>query len=164
MNHVPSAFHVDGTKHLHFHQPQLELKIGASYNYFTNRNLALLGDKILNIWQYFRGIAVSKSITAILFVFCPGQDTDRAALNSCTGWVKHMGRFHESRTYEFVLDTYLSKGNAEVILLDARKQPLLKLNQEFSTGKINLDATKKYYLRWEFQSATGRCELRWQAA
>lgn len=118
----------------------------------------------MNIWQYFRGIAVSKSITAILFVFRPGQDTDRATLNSCTGWVKHMGRFHESRTYEFVLDTYFSKGNAEIILLDARKQPLLKLNQEFSTGKINLDATKKYYQRWEFQSATGRCELRWQAA
>ena len=115
----------------------------------------------MNIWQYFRSIAVSKSITAIIFAFRPGRDTDRVTLNSCTGWVKHMGRFSESRTYEFTLDTQLSKGDVEVILLGAKKELLMKLNQQSPKGKIDLNAKNRYYLRWEFKSATGKCELRW---
>lgn len=115
----------------------------------------------MNIWQYFRSVAVSKSITAILFVFRPGKDADRATLDSCTGWVRHMGRFHESRTYDFTLDTHLSKGKAQVILLDAHKQQLMRLSQQCPAGKITLDANNKYYLRWEFKGATGRCELHW---
>ena len=114
----------------------------------------------MNIWQYFRSIAVSKSIAAILFVFRPCRDTDRVILDSCTGWVRHMGRFSESGTYEFALDAHLSKGCAEVILLDAKKQQLMKLNQQSPAGKIDL-AAKKYYLRWEFNCATGQCELYW---
>ena len=115
----------------------------------------------MNIWQYFRGIAVSKSITAILFVFHPRRDADSVTLGSCTGWVKHMGRFSESKTYEFTLDTQLSKGDVEVILLDAKKELLMKLNRQSPTGKIDLDAKNRYYLRWEFEGATGKCELRW---
>lgn len=119
------------------------------------------GGKTLNIWKYFRSIAVSKSITAIMFVFRRGKDTDRATLSSCTGWVKYMGRFHESRTYEFTFDAQLSKGNAEVILLDKKKQQLMKLNQQFPAERIELDAENSYYLRWDFKSATGKCELHW---
>ncbi len=115
----------------------------------------------MNIWQYFRSIAVSKSVVAIIFVFRPCRDADRVTLGSCTGWVKHMGRFSESRTYEFILDTQLSKGDAEVILLDAKKELLMKLNRQSPTSKIDLDAKKRYYLRWEFEGATGKCELRW---
>lgn len=115
----------------------------------------------MNIWQYFRSIAVSKSITATLFVFRPSRDTDRVTLNSCTGWVKHMGRFSESRTYKFTLGTQLSKGDVEVILLSAKKEYLMKLNQQSPTGKIDLDAKNRYSLRWEFKNATGKCELRW---
>lgn len=115
----------------------------------------------MNIWQYFQSIAVTKSIVAILFAFHPCRDADRVTLGSCTGWLKHMGRFSESRTYEFVLDTQLSKGNAEVILLDAKKKALIKLSRQYPTGKIDLDAKNRYYLRWEFEGATGKCELRW---
>lgn len=115
----------------------------------------------MNIWQYLRSIAVTKSIAAILFVFRPCRDADRVTLGSCTGWVKHMGRFSESRTYEFTLDAQLSKGDAEVILLDAKKELLMKLNRQCPTGKIDLDAKSRYYLRWEFEGATGKCELRW---
>ena len=115
----------------------------------------------MNIWQYFRSIAISKSIAAILFVFLPGRDADKATLDSCTGWVKHMGRFRESRTYEFTLDTQLSNGDVEVTLLDAKKEPLMKLNQQSPVGKIDLDAKNRYYLYWKFKSATGKCELRW---
>ena len=115
----------------------------------------------MNIWQYFRSIAVSKSIAAILFVFRPCRDADRVILDSCTGWVRHMGRFSESRTYKFTLDTQLSKGNAEVLLLGAKKERLMKLNRQSPTGTIDLDAKNRYYLRWKFEDATGKCVLHW---
>ena len=105
--------------------------------------------------------AVSKSIAAILFVFRPCRDADRVILDSCTGWVRHMGRFSESRTYKFTLDAQLSKGNAEVLLLDAKKKPLMKLNRQSSTGTIALDGKNRYYLYWKFKDAAGKCELRW---
>lgn len=94
----------------------------------------------MNIWQYFRSIAVSKSIAAIIFVFRPRRDADRVTLSSCTGWVQHMGRFSESRAYEFTLDTQLSKGNVEVVLLDAKKELLMRLIRWSPAGKIDLDA------------------------
>ena len=113
---------------------------------------------------YCKGVAESKQITAIVFVFRPGKNADKAALDSCTGWVRHVGRFHESRTYEFALAAQLSKGDAEVALFDQAKQPLLRLNRQSPTGRIELDAESRYYLRWDFQGATGTCELRWRAA
>lgn len=115
----------------------------------------------MNIWRYVQSMAVSKSIAAILFVFRPCRDADRVTLVSCTGWVKHMGRFSESRTYEFTLDMQLSKGDAEVVLLDAKKERLMKLDRQFPTGAIELDAKSRYYLRWKFEGATGKCELVW---
>ena len=115
----------------------------------------------MNVWQYFRSIAVSKYITAILFVFRPCRDADKVTLDSCTGWVKHMGRFSESRTYKFTLDTQLSKGDVGVILLDANKELLVRLNRQSPTGTIDLDAKNRYYLRWKFEGATGKCELHW---
>lgn len=109
---------------------------------------------------YRRGLAVTKCIAAVLFVFRPGQDADRAKLNSCTGWVRHMGRFRRGRTYDFSFEAWLSKGEAEVSLLDRDKRPLLKLNRQSPTGTIKLE--ERYYLRWEFQNATGQCELSWR--
>lgn len=109
---------------------------------------------------YSRGLAVTKCIAAVLFVFRPGRDADRAELNSCSGWVRHMGRFHQGRVYEFSFEARLSKGEAEVSLLDRDKRPLLKLNRQSPTGTIKLE--ERYYLRWEFQNATGQCELNWR--
>lgn len=109
---------------------------------------------------YRRGLAVTKCIAAVLFVFRPGRDADRAKLNSCTGWVRHMGRFRQGQTYEFSFEARLSKGEAEVSLLDRDKRPLLKLNRQSPTGTIKLE--ERYYLRWEFQNATGQCELSWR--
>lgn len=109
---------------------------------------------------YSQGLAVTKCIAAVLFAFRPGRDADRAELNSCTGWVRHMGRFHQGRTYEFSFEARLSKGEAEVSLLGRDKRPLLKLNRQSPTGTIKLE--ERCYLRWDFQNATGQCELSWR--
>lgn len=110
---------------------------------------------------YRQGFAVTKCVAAVLFVFRPGKQSDRVSLDSCTGWVRHAGRFRQSGTYEFCLDCQLSKGGAELILLDRQKRELLRLNQSKATGEIKLEKSARYYLRWEFKNATGRCELRW---
>ena len=45
---------------------------------------------------YRRGIAITKSVAAVLFFLRTGKDGDRAVLDSCTGWVRHRGRFGET--------------------------------------------------------------------
>lgn len=110
---------------------------------------------------YRQGFAATKRIAAVLFVFRVGKRSDRASLNSCTGWVRHRRRFRESRIYEFCFDCRLSSGDAEVVLLDGQKRELLRLNRQRSTGELRLSRTARYYLQWEFHRATGKCELRW---
>ncbi|NBI11466.1 hypothetical protein D1641_15850 [Colidextribacter sp. OB.20] len=111
---------------------------------------------------YRKGLVVTKCIAAILFVFRPGREADRVKLDSCTGWVQHVGRFRKDRTYEFSFEARLSQGDAEVSLLDRDKCPVLKLSRRSQKGRITLTGSGRYYLRWDFQSATGQCELRWQ--
>lgn len=111
---------------------------------------------------YGRGIAVSKNIRAVLFMSRPGKSADKVDLDSCTGWVQRVGRFHESSTYELILNTQLSKGKAEFSLLDRKKRPLLKLNRRCPSSRVELYADSRYYLRWQFINATGECELRWK--
>lgn len=111
--------------------------------------------------MYQHGFAVSKSIMAVIFVFHPGLDGDRATVDRCTGWVSHAGRFRESRIYEFTLDARLTQGNVEVLLLNRKKAPLLKLSQWHPAAAATLYADERYFLRWEFSSATGECELHW---
>ena len=96
---------------------------------------------------YRRGMGVSKIITAILYVFRPQKDSDKVTLDSCTGWASHVGRFCESRVYEFAFDGQLSKGEADVILLDEKKRQLLKLNRQSPAGRVELDGKNRYYLR-----------------
>ena len=118
--------------------------------------------KFKGLPYYWGGIATTKCLKAILFAFLPGKTEDRVNLDACTGWVRHMGRFFENRTYTFVLDARLNKGTAEVLLLDQKKQPLLKLSQQNPSQSIHLvGETSRYYLQWAFQHASGKCELRW---
>lgn len=111
---------------------------------------------------YRRGLAVTKNIAAVLFVFQPGREADRVRLNSCTGWVRHVGRFRGERICRFDFEARLSNGEAEVLLLDRSKRPLLRLNRQSPRGTIQVEEGGRYYLSWEFQNATGQCELRWK--
>lgn len=108
-----------------------------------------------------QGLLVSKSIAAVLFVFRPGRNGDRASLNACTGWVRHRGGFREGGTYTFTLDAQLTGGDAEVLLLDRNKRRLLRLNRFHPEDSIELDGKSRYDIQWEFHHATGTCELRW---
>lgn len=116
----------------------------------------------MRIWLYLRSLMESKNVAAVLYAHRPGRAADRLTLDSCTGWVRHAGYFPQSGTYVFTLDTRLSRGTAEVTLLDREKRPLMGFSPQFPTGEIVLDAKGRYYLRWELKNAAGRCELRWR--
>lgn len=117
---------------------------------------------ILALFLYRRGLMTTKRIAAVFFLFRPGKNRDQVSLNSCSGWVRHRGQFRESGSYEFRLDFGLSKGGAEVSLLDGEKRELLRLNWQQSAGTAELKRKGRYYLRWEFKGATGKCELWWE--
>lgn len=116
----------------------------------------------MNIWLYIRSLMESKSVAAVLYAHRPGRNADRLTLNSCTGWVRHVGYFHESGMYAFTLDAQLLRGTAEVKLLDRKKRQLMRVSPQSPTGKIALDAKGRYYLCWDLKGVTGRCELRWR--
>ena len=116
----------------------------------------------MNIWLYIRSLMESKSVAAVLYAHRPGRTADRLTLNSCTGWVRHVGRFRRSGTYAFSLDCRLSKGDASVLLLDQEKREFLHLNRYRASGSICLHRECRYSLRWEFQNATGKCVLCWE--
>lgn len=116
---------------------------------------------VLMYLLYQEGIAVTKRITAVLFVFRTQKNRDCVSLDSCNGWAQRVVRFRESRLYEFHFTCQLSKGHVEVVLLDSHKRELLRLSPHKIIGNIKLSQEKRYYLLWEFQSSTGKCELRW---
>ena len=111
---------------------------------------------------YSRGVVITKSICAVLFVLRSKREMDSVTLDACSGWVRHMIRFGQSGTYEFTLDAQLSRGDAEVFLLDKHKQQLLALNRSLPVGRADLDQRSRYYLCWRFQCAAGKCQSRWQ--
>lgn len=110
---------------------------------------------------YRRGLMVTKSIRAVLFVFRPGREGDRATLDACTGWIRHACGLQTGRTYEFAFSDHLTRGAAEVLLLDGNRQTVLRLSRQNPAGRVEPEGNGRYSLRWEFQSASGRCELRW---
>ena len=124
--------------------------------------LILAGIAAVICLLYSQGFAVTKSIAAVTFMSWPGSAADTVALNTCTGWVRRRVRIRESRMYEFALDSRLSKGDAEVSLLDEKKRPLCKLNRQAPNARMELEEKQRYYLCWKFNGATGKCALRWQ--
>lgn len=134
------------------------MKIGICL--FTVVSVAALM-AFLNV-GYRQGFLTSKRIAAALFVFRRSENGESATVDSCSGSLRHTVRFPESRSYQFHFHGGLSKGDVEIVLSDAKKQPLLRLNRCAPTGVVKLDKNNKYFLRWEFRKATGRCELSWE--
>ena len=134
------------------------MKIGICL--FTVVSVAALM-ALMNV-GYRKGFLTSKRIAAALFIFRRSENGESATVDSCSDSLRHTVRFPESRSYQFHFHGGLSKGDVEIVLSDAKKQPLLRLNRCAPTGVVKLDKNNKYFLRWEFRKATGRCELSWE--
>ena len=87
---------------------------------------------------YRQGLVMPKHIKAILFALQPTKFEDRVTLEAYFGWGRYIGRFRESRIYNFSLDVQLLQGNVEVFLLNSKKTTLLKLNRRFPNGSIDI--------------------------
>lgn len=111
------------------------------------------------------GLAVTKNLRAVVFVFRPGPRRDRARVSGCTGWVRRRMRrrmrVRESGTHAFALELDLSEGTAAVSVLDRDRGELLRLDGAAPKGALELEAGGRYYLRWSSQSTAGKCALSW---
>ena len=117
-------------------------------------SLLIFGVAAVGAWLlYSNGYMVLGSKRAVSFV---GSDRGRrASFTSCTGSIKRVIRFSESRTLHAVFSLTLAKGSVSAELLDDRKQPLLQLDSSCPTGSVFVEKGRRYWLIFHFQSATG---------
>lgn len=111
---------------------------------------------------YINGYMVINAKRAIMFVgSIRGKDSCKARFSSCSGYMKRVIRFDESRSYNFVLVPELTEGELVVEILDSNKQNIMKLDAYNRYANIVVDKKKRYYLVFNFQSASGSYELDW---
>lgn len=113
---------------------------------------------ILYYVLYINGYMILTSKRAMMFIGT--QRGKEARFTVCTGYIRRVIKFEESREYEFTFNAELSKGNVSVELLDASKKRVLFL-KENRCGKVSVEAGKRYYLMIRFESSTGSYQLDW---
>ena len=121
-------------------------------------SLLLIPAAAAGMWLlYDRGLMVFNSKRAVSFV---GSDRGRrASFTACTGTIRRILRFSESKTLRVVFSPVLTKGSVAVELLDSQKQLLLRLDESCPTGSVTVEKGKRYHLIFRFQSATGEYTL-----
>ena len=111
----------------------------------------------LFVFLYNQGYMIVKSTSAVSFV--GSANGSSARFSSCSGYIKRIVRFKDDATYTFILDADLSKGDMSVELLDSAKQRIMQLNCASNRASIAVEKKKKYYLVFNFKSATGNYAL-----
>lgn len=109
------------------------------------------------VFLYDQGYMIVKSTSAVVFIGSARGYSAR--FTSCSGYIKRIVRFKDDGTYTFILDADLSKGDMSVELLDSAKQRIMQLNCANRSASVTVDKKKKYYLIFNFKSATGRYAL-----
>lgn len=109
------------------------------------------------IFLYNMGYMVINSKSAVSYV--GSTKGTGATFTSCNGYIKRIIRFKEEKTYTFILNAELSKGDMSVELLDAAKHKIMCLTRSDPSAVIDVVKNKKYYLVVNFKSATGRYSL-----
>ncbi|MBQ8590253.1 MAG: hypothetical protein IJ486_07340 [Firmicutes bacterium] len=109
---------------------------------------------------YQNGYMVTKAIRSIKFIGT--ERGKKASFKACTGTLKRIVRFRESRIYTFTLYTELEKGKVELYLLDSEKNEVLKLDQMITEEAVMLDGVEKYTMVIKLESASGYYEIEWE--
>ena len=108
---------------------------------------------------YINGYMIINAKKASLFL---GKERGKyARFASCSGYMKRVIRFKESREYEFSFETELEKGEVCVELWNGNQEKVLVLSNQ---GKqvISVDNKKRYFLILRFVSATGSYHVDWK--
>lgn len=95
------------------------------------------------IFLYNMGYMVINSKSAVSYV--GSMKGNGATFTSCSGYIKRIVRFKEDKTYTFILDAELTKGDMSVELLDSAKQKIMCLNRFNPSAVIDVAKNKKYY-------------------
>jgi len=119
--------------------------------------LCLIG--ILSYLLYINGYMVISSKHA--FMFLGSKRGKKAMFSSCTGYIKRVIKFKESKVYHVNFGLELEKGEVALELLDEKKQIILSLNSN-DTSEIEVESRKRYYMILRFKSATGNYEVTWE--
>ena len=108
---------------------------------------------------YLNGWMILSSKRAVSFVGSRGGRS--ASFSGCSGSIRRIVRFSESRMYTVSLDSALTKGTMTAALLDPDKKEILCLTSDQPSAVVEIQAKKRYTLVLRFRSATGRYELSW---
>lgn len=92
------------------------------------------------------------------FMFLGSKRGKRARFSSCTGYIKRVIKFKESKIYNIDFKLELEKGEVVLELLDAKKQVILSLNKS-ECSKIKVESRQRYYMILRFKSAAGSYEV-----
>ncbi|MCH5188450.1 MAG: hypothetical protein J1F63_08605 [Oscillospiraceae bacterium] len=112
---------------------------------------------------YMQGFMVINTKRAVMFVgSIRGKSNCKAKFTMCSGSMKRVIRFEESRAYNFSLKHELQNGKMAVNILDSSKQPMITLDSNNIKARLNADKKQRYYLVFLFKSATGSYELSWE--
>ena len=81
--------------------------------------------------------------------------------SSCTGYIKRVIKFKESKVYPVDFKLELEKGEVSLEILDAKKQSVLTLNDS-QISEIEVVGGQRYYMVLRFRSASGSYEVTWE--
>lgn len=109
---------------------------------------------------YLNGWMVLSSKSAVSFV--GSKRGTAASFSRCSGSIRRIVRFKESKTYTFTLDSTLTSGEITVSLLGADKKELLRLTSAQPCAAAELEKKQRYTLILRLSRATGRYGLRWE--
>lgn len=109
---------------------------------------------------YLNGWMVLSSKSAVSFV--GSKRGTAASFSRCSGSIRRIVRFKESKTYTFMLDSALTSGEMTVSLLGADKKELLRLTSGQPCMTAELEKKQRYTLILRMSRATGRYGLRWE--
>ena len=101
---------------------------------------------------YINGYMIINAKRATLFL---GKERGKyARFASCSGYMKRVIRFRESREYVFSFETELEKGEVCVELWKGNKDKILSLTDR-GTQTVRVESKERYYLILRFVTATG---------
>ncbi|MBQ4321984.1 MAG: hypothetical protein IJC35_07065, partial [Oscillospiraceae bacterium] len=107
---------------------------------------------------YLNGWMVLSSKSAVSFV--GSKRGTAASFSRCSGSIRRIVRFKESKTYTFTLDSALTSGEMTVSLLGADKKEVLRLSSAQPCMAVELEKNQRYTLILRLSRATGRYGLR----
>ena len=114
---------------------------------------------ILSYLLYINGYMVVASKRALMFL--SSKRGRKAMFSSCTGYIKRVIKFKNSKVYHVDFKLELEKGEVILEILDAKKQSVLALNSS-KISEIEVVGGQRYYMVLRFKSASGSYEITWE--